>query len=343
MATNPSYCVHTDVKDVYPQIDEFDTKTAIYGWTQHTASGDQDIWYADNTGLIPNLYRDGKNLTATEETSLNNITGENEWYYDSQKDRLHLNTGVGEANKNPNDMLIEGGEDWNTHVTDIIRKSSAYLDSRIDANLPRRQFKNSDGEYDYLIIRTTALITASFLIKAHNPMSELLEKFEEEYNFNIELINSGKSKLSYQVSGDSSKGYIKEIVSPQTTNANGGLYIVDTRGHYSGTYDRIKVAINTTGIMGVATYDVEIKDSTRVKNNKVVENEIINGDYQDLAGGLQIRFQGKNDSSIATQDDEWEIEVFGTQESLDDNIGAVKYTSMTRTSRPFRKGYGYRI
>ena len=337
MATNPSYCVHSDVKDIYPQIDEFDTKTAIYGWIQHTVTDDQDIWYVDNTGLIPNLYRDGKNLTGTEETSLNNITGENEWYYDSQGDRLHLNTGVGADNKNPNDMLIEGGEDWTSHVTDIIRKSSAYLDSRIDANLPRRQFKNSDGEYDYLIIRTTALITASFLIKAHDPMSQLLEKFEEEYNFNIELINSGKAKLSYQVSGDSSKGVVKEV------SVSGALKIVDTRGRYSGIYDRLKVKISTAGVVGTAKYDVYAKDSDSLKADKVVDAEIINGDYQQLAGGLQIRFQGVNDSSTATINDEWEIEVFGTQESLDDNIGAVKYTSMTRTSRPFRKGYGYRI
>jgi hypothetical protein len=335
MATNPSYCVHSDVKDVYPQIDEFDTKVAIYGWKQHTATDDQDIWYADNTGYIPNLFRDGQNLTGTAESSLNSITGENEWFYDSQGDRLHLHTGAGGANKNPNDMLIEGGEEWTAHVTDIIRKSSAYLDSRIDANLPRRQFKNSDGEYDYLIIRTTALITASFLIKAHNPMSELLEKFEEEYNFNIELINSGKAKLSYQVSGDASKGVVKEV------SVNGALKIVDTRGHYSGVYDRLKVKISTTGVVGTGKYDVYAKDSDSLKADKIVDGEIINGDYQQLAGGLQLRFQGASDSSSATENDEWEIEVFGIQESLDDNIGAVTYTSMTRTSRPFRKGYRY--
>ena len=58
---------------------------------------------------------------------------------------------------------------------------------------------------------------------------------------------------------------------------------------------------------------------------------------------MQIRFQGVNDSAQASLADQWEVEVFGQQESLDDNIGAVKYTSMTRTSRPFRKGYGYRL
>ncbi len=336
---NPSYCSRDDLKDIYPQIDEFDAKTAIYGWVLVDSGNDR--WCARNTGTVNNLYKDGKDLEATNVNAESSVTDVDEWYYDLQNDALFYSTG--DAGSDPNNNLMEAGEDWKTHQDDIIQKASAYFDSRVDANLPREQFKNKDGDYDYLVIRTTSLIACNFLVKAQNPNSDIIGVFEEEINFNLELINSGKSRLSYQVSGDSSKGYIKEIVSPQTTNANGGLYIVDTRGNYSGTYDRIKVIINTTGVIGVATYDVEVKDSTKVKNNKVVENEIINGDYQNLAGGLQIRFQGKNDSSIATQDDEWEIEVFGTRESLDDNIGAVKYTSMTRTSRPFRKGYGYRI
>ena len=165
----------------------------------------------------------------------------------------------------------------------------------------------------------------------------MIEVFEEEINFNLELINSGKAKLSYQVSGDSSKGIVKEI------SVSGGIKLVDTRGHYSGTYDRLKVMITTEGASGVGKYTVWGKSSNDLKDTIIVAEKLINGDYQELAGGLQIRFQGANDSAQATLADQWEIEVFGQQESLDDNIGAVKYTSMTRTSRPFRKGYGYRL
>ena len=263
--TNPSYCSASDLRDIYPQIDEFDTKTAIYGWELITVSSSHKVYISYNSGVVNQFYINGQErkqqtigtqtaitgtLADSTDTSLSlstsshsivndsliviedeilevtNVSGatltvvrgrldtenggaysskavniyfdgneSNQWMYDSERDWIIYSA------ENPENLLAESGENWKTHQTDIIQKASAYLDSRIDANLPRRQFKNSDGEYDYLIVRTTALITASFLIKAHNPTSELLEKFEEEYNFNIDLINSGKAKLSYQVSG----------------------------------------------------------------------------------------------------------------------------------------------
>ena len=32
MATAPIYCTHKELKRVFPQVDEFDQKTPIYGW-----------------------------------------------------------------------------------------------------------------------------------------------------------------------------------------------------------------------------------------------------------------------------------------------------------------------
>jgi hypothetical protein len=49
--------------------------------------------------------------------------------------------------------------------------------------------------------------------------------------------------------------------------------------------------------------------------------------------GLEIRFAGKNSSSSATAGgtpDEWEIEVWGRMEAMDDNIGNVRSVKMTR-------------
>ena len=245
---NPSYCSVNDLRDIYPQLDEFDTKTALYGWEI-----DDNLGYVYNSGAVNRLFADGKDLGDAQSSS-GAVDAVGEWYYDSSVDRLWYY--FGSSNTKPIDMLMESGEDWATHQTDIIQKASSYFDSRVDANLPREQFKDANGEYDYLVIRTTALIACNFLVKAQNPLSEMIGVFEEEINFNLELINSGKSKLSYQVSGDSSKGFITEIVSPSTSDANGGLYIVDTRGHYSGTYDRIKVIISTAGAVGTAKYDV---------------------------------------------------------------------------------------
>ena len=125
-------------------------------------------------------------------------------------------------------------------------------------------------------------------------------------------------------------GTVREVLSPQTSNSNGGLYIVDTRGHYSGIYDLIKVIITTAGVIGTAKFDVYHGDSTGLKKNKVVDGELIVGDYQSIGAGLQVRFAGKNDSSVATVDDEWEIECWGQQEALDDSPGSRSGTRMTR-------------
>ena len=77
------------------------------------------------------------------------------------------------------------------------------------------------------------------------------------------------------------------------------------------------------------------KDEDALKNNLVVQTEVINGDYQELAGGLQIRFQGSADASTATSNDEWEIEVMGLYEETDNP--AIRSVKMTR--KDFRQFY----
>ena len=92
----------------------------------------------------------------------------------------------------------------------------------------------------------------------------------------------------------------------------------------------VKVIISTAGVIGTSKYDVYTGDSTGLKKNNSISGELITGDYQTLTGGLQIRFAGKNDSSAATVNDEWEIEVWGQYEQLDGSPGSGTNTQMTR-------------
>ena len=48
MATAPIYCTHKELKRVYPNIDSFDVKTPIYGWT--TVSTNK--YAAHNSGFV---------------------------------------------------------------------------------------------------------------------------------------------------------------------------------------------------------------------------------------------------------------------------------------------------
>jgi len=314
MATSSTYCTHRDLKDIYPSIDEFDTKTPIYGWT---TSG--SLHAAENSGLVTQLFRDGQDLGDPESDTPNSS---NEWQYVAASDVLYFYHST-----DPNDMLMESGEDFSTLITRIMKNSSRYVDSRIDAGIPRDAFKDKEGNYDYFLVRTASLVSVYFLINAHNPGTEVAEKFLAEANFNIEQINTGKTKLSYQVTGDSASGVLREVVAPQAGNA---LYIVDTRGHYTGVYDLMKIVISTAGVIGTAKYDVYHGDSTGLKKNKVVDAEVITGKYQSVGGGLQVRFAGSTDASVATVNDEWELECWGQYESLDDSPGSGTNTRLTR-------------
>jgi hypothetical protein len=308
-----NYITQRDLYDVYPNIDEFDSKAQIYGWVTHSSN----LYKANNSGLVTVLFANGKNLGSAQ-SQLSDLDANDEWYYDASNDVVYYYDSA----NNPSDLLMEAGEDNNTFKNRMIANASAFFTSKVDATLPKEMFVLPDGTYDFFVKRTVALIAAAFMIKAHEPESEIAIALEEEYEKNIEDLNSGAVKLGYQSSGDMSQGNVKKV------SVSGSLNIVDTRGEYIGTYDRMKVIITTAGAIGTAKYSVYVKNSENLKADLVVSNEVVNGDYQKLASGLEIRFQGSADSSTASQNDEWEIEVMGKHEHTD-NAG-VKSVKMTR-------------
>ena len=318
MAASPTYCTARDLKDVFPNMDQYDDKTPIYGWVVDSGS----LYKASNCGNITNLHVDGVNEGAAESLKAD-VDANGKWFYDSTEDTCYYFN----SDTNPVDLLMESGEAYDTLIARIISNASRYFDSRVDAGIPRDMFKNRQGVYDYMIVRTTALLASYFLCNSKEPGSELAQTFLEEANFNIEQINTGKSKLSYQVSSDASSGIIREVVAPVNANP---LRIVDTRGSYSGVYDCLKVVITTSGKVGVGKFDVYAGDDQGIKTNKIVNGELINGLYQSIGVGLQIRFAGLDADSTATQDDEWEIECWGQRESMDGSPGSGRNTQLTR-------------
>ena len=67
MATAPTYITHKQFKRIFPQLDEFDQKTQIFGWESLTV-GASTIYYASDTGLVDNLYIDGRDLSKLKDT-----------------------------------------------------------------------------------------------------------------------------------------------------------------------------------------------------------------------------------------------------------------------------------
>ena len=307
MATAPIYCTHKELKRVYPQIDAYDTKTPIYGWSLLSSNK----YIADNTGLVTQLFMDGADLDVAQ-SSAGAVNSNFKWYYLATDDRLYLYNDASD----PNDLLMEAGEDFTTMITQFRTDASRYLDSKLDPNLPREQLKNKSGNFDYMIIRSSALIAAAFMIRATDPTNEVASALMEEAQGNIDALNTGGAALSWQTTRDASRGIIRDV-----SYTDGSVRPVDTRGTWNGTFDLVRVKIETGGALdGTATYSVWVKDGDKLGNqqgSQVVTSEKINGDYQSLSGGLQIRFAGETKTSVATATNEWEIEVMGAAEHID--------------------------
>jgi hypothetical protein len=264
-------------------------------------------------GTTATTHDDGADIFLHFQPSAN---GDN--LYDSDNDFIILKYG-----SDPNDNLTEAGEDFATMVTQFRTDASRYLDSRLDPKLPKNMWKNEAGEFDYMIIRTTALYAAAFMVKTKDPGSELATALMAEADNNVQLLNEGRAALSWQNTGDASKGVIRDV--SYTENR---MRPVDLRGRAGGVdYDLIKITIGTGGALGAATYNVWVKDSTGLKTNQVITAEVITGDYQPLAYGLQIRF-GHDSLLDAVSGNEWEVEVRGYNEEVD--TGDLKGIKMTR-------------
>ena len=315
MASAPIYCTHKELKRVFPQLDEFDQKVPIYGWTEVSTNK----YAAHDSGSVTQLFVDGESLGSAQ-SAHTDLNVEGEWFYNSTDDVLYYYSA-----STPIDKLMEAGELFTTMVTQFRTDASRYIDSRLDPKLPKNMWKNEAGEFDYMIVRTTALYAAAFMVRTKDPTSEIAAAIMLEADNNVQLLNEGRAALGFQNTGDASKGIIRDI-----TYTAGKLRPVDLKGRAGGVdYDRIKIQVIAGGNgFGTDTYSVWTKDSDQLKNNQVVTAEKITGDYQPLAHGLQVRFGGNDENDTAAANDEWEVEVRGYNEEID--TADLKGIKMTR-------------
>ena len=160
-----------------------------------------------------------------------------------------------------------------------------------------------------------------------------MESFKDEYNEILEGLNAGTIVLPSDRTSDSKNGVIRDV----SVNASSTVRPVELKGQYIGSgYDLLKVKVyvagggaGTSGVIGTAKYSVWNKNSSGLKNNQVVENEVITGDYDVLSGGLYIRWSGVTDASVAYETDEYEIEIFSSSLGTSTPSG-IKTIAMSR-------------
>jgi len=312
------YCTDRDLQDIFPHLSEYDLKRRIYNWVDQGSNE----WKAQNTGLVTVLFADGvdKGTAVANEGAVDST---DDWFYDSGDDFVRYFSTT-----DPNTMIMESGDDWATIKTRFRRKASRLIESHLDNRLSREVLKDREGNYPEIIVHITALQTVILLLKAHDPTSEVITPFQEELNEILDGLKAGSIVLPTAISGDSSKGVIREV----SVDPASDLRPVELRGHYHGSgYELIKIIVDSVDdtIIGTATFSVYAKNSTTLKTDQIVTSETINGDFQQILGSLAIRW-GTDDTAtgLVKADDEYEIELWGS--SLDATISSVGSIRMTR-------------
>ena len=320
------YCTQRDVKDAFPNINQSDDKGVLRNWIE---TGTSNLYLARNTGLVTVLFQDGEDL-GTPEANSGVVNANGEWYYDSALDTTYVFNSAA----NPNELLMEGGEDWATLIDRMIvncsMELSAMLDARFPSPIPKafQYAQASDGsdtpEYDYILKRATALLVAHHLLFAKDPNSEEAVALKEEVDSIVERLNAGDIKLAFEVDMTDQSGDIVEV-----TRA-GTMFLVETMGSWSGTpFDRLKLKCVTAGVYGTAKIDVYAASGNQLYGSKIASNLIVSGILQEM-NGIWFRFEGNSMS----EDDEFHIIVRNyALNSRNSGVRSVRATHSWRVGR----------
>ena len=309
----------TDLQAVVSDIDKYDRKRVLApNWVE---SGVTSLYYLFNTGYVGQLYKDGAEQTSVSDTP--NANNEFEW--DSGSDRLQFFMG-GLSTSSMNSTVFEAGQDWDGLKTTVCKEQAARIRSYINRPIYKRANATYQGaserDHDFIVVRINAILACADLVRSQDP-----EKADEIEAMALNddgtgLLNKLKRReyvLWNETSFASEKGAIVEI----SLNGSTTGYIEDIKLHGPPRvdYDEVRVVISTGGTFAVGTsspvyYDVYVKNDSGLRMNKVVDAEQVNGNYQSLAYGAQIRFQ----AGVFVANDEWSI-IFQSDEIP---IGTVK-------------------
>ena len=313
----------TDLQAVVGDIDKFDRKRVLP--SNFVESGTSNLYYLHNAGAVDQLYMDGAEQTKVTDTP----NAMNEYIYQSSADRLDVYIG-GSSVSDMNSRVFEAGQDWDGLKTTVCKEQADFMRSYLNRPIYKRNNSNyqgaSDRSYDFVVIRCNAILACADLLRSHDPEKALeLEELALGDNGMLTRLKRKELVMWNETSYRSESGVISEIA---LNNSSTG-YIEDVKMHGppSVDYDEVRVVISTGGTFSVGSasgvkYDVYTKNDQGLKMHKVLDAEVMNGDYQTLSYGAEIRFQ----CGLYTSGDEWSI----TFQSDSIPIGSVKSGQLYR-------------
>jgi len=298
----------TDLIAVVPDLDVYDQKKLLTNWAVFTSNK-----YYTQSGFVSQLYMNGNELGSAQ-ANLAALTENNEWFYDSGPDITY----VYNSSNSPNEDRMEAGVDWETLKTRINNEAAERIRSFVPFPIVSRKgvgtASASSRDYDWIIIKSNALLTCSSLVRPLNQeLADELEKRAIDAETGLGLLDqlvAGKYRLWNQ--GERQK-QLRVISANGSTTGD----IVDVRGNPAVDWDLIKIKINTTGTFTAGTasgvkFDSYIGDGTSLKISQVASAEVIDGSFQNVGHGMYCRFSPGVYNSTS---DEWELEVSGMQDN----------------------------
>ena len=227
--------------------------------------------------------------------------------------------------------IRDRGRDWYDTKVEAVRKASDLVRNVLPVPIyPRKgvgMASSTGNDYPEIIVRSTAIIACADLVRPFDKEKgdELMAMaMNPEGTGYLDMVRTGQIALSQDEGLAKHSGIIREV----SINANTTGSIIDVRGKPTVDWDVIKIIISTAGTFtsGSASgvkYDTYVKDDTGLKIDKSSDAEVIDGGFQDVGHGMQVRFS----PGLYTISDEWELEVSGI---VDSRTMAVKFAEAER-------------
>lgn len=320
-----TYCdEENDLHYIVPDINNYNLRRVVpSNWK---ASGTTDLYNLYSAGYVDQLFKDGEEMTkvidtpnAEDEFNYNASTGLLQFYQENSSTSIL------------NSLVIESGRDWNDTKVEAIRKASDFVRNVLPVPIyPRKGvgIASSTGNlYPEIIVRSTAIIACADLVrpfdkeKGDEIMAMAMNQDGTGY---LDMVRTGQIALSQDEGLAKHSGIIREI----SINSNTTGSIIDVRGRPTVDWDVIKIVITTAGTFASSSassvkYATYVGDDTGLKIDESTDPEIIDGGFQDVGHGMQVRFS----PGVYTINDEWELEISG---EVSARTMAVKYAEAER-------------
>ena len=320
MSRFTAFCNNTtDLQAVISDIDRFDRKRVLPPNWSTTAT--TNLYELQGTGYISQLFVDNAEVTMVSDTP--NASGEAKYTESTDSLQYFVTSSSVTA---LNSSVVEAGQDWDGLKTTVCKEQADRMRSYLNRPIYKRGNSTYQGastrDYDFIIVRINAILACADLVRSQDvERAQAIEQMalSPDGDGLLDKLKRKEYVLWNETSFRSESGVISEV----SVNANSTGYIEDIKLNTPPLtdYDEVKVVISTAGTFSVGSassvkYDVFVKDSTGLKIHKVVDGEVITGDYQSLAYGAQIRFQ----AGVYTLNDEWAI----TFQSAEIPVGQIK-------------------